>query len=789
MTWRHTIQTCILCLALLASGNSLQARDPEFITKNSEGREFWLCFMKNFRSAGLDVQNRQATLRLQLFITSSYDANVSIDIEEIDYHTTIEVRANTVVPVQIPARAQLRALETAERLAVYIKADTTISVYGLNSRYQTTDTFLGLPTAVLGKEYRAVGYTKLASDLLSAVSIVATEDDTEIEITPTATTSTGRPPGVPFKIRLRKGDVYTVGARWESIGPCDLTGTRIVSNKKVAVFSGHNCAYVPSKVEACNHLVEQLPPVTAWGLHYYVGNLKERSRYTYRVIASENKTRVFENSKLISVLNAGELYESLNTFNSVQITADKPILVAQFAQGFKNGDSVGDPMMILVSPTQQFLNQYRFATPISGDWHHYINVVSPTENIGQLRLNGKRVDSTLFTVLGESRYSLAQIQVPYGTHVIRSEVPFGLYSYGFGYKSDAYDAYGNMAGQSFFELNTLVDSVPPTAEAVMVRDEFSVTFRDDRVMDRGLASIAATNTLSLEAIIPKIEPGTPQVTVKVRPALAGKSGRLVFEAFDVAGNRSRYSICYVFDSRSERYTFTLNDDPLTECIGEETWIVGAYGIITNNYQTASFSSVGDLHGQSDFGASEGVGGGFGLLIGKRVLPDVILNGRLSVSSVGGTLVSPDSTISSVLDTASGTIVPYQEATTLSLSAPYLKLGGAAQWFVQRFFYLMGGVNIAIAIGNSAETQKTVLRPTGWMLPSGTPTMPVGSQSVTTLSTLGLEVFGGLGFSYPVSFHSSLFMEAVYTNRLGSLATDASWKLESFGLNVGLLYRL
>lgn len=781
----------IALLVLLLCITSIQglARDPEYITRNSEGREFWLCFMKNFRSAGSDIQNRQAALRLQLFITSSFDAEVKIEIEEIAYNTTIEVRANTVVPIQIPANAQLRAVETAERLAVHITADTTISVYGLNSRYQTTDTFLGLPISVLGTEYRAIGYTKLASDLLSALSIVATEDDTDVEITPTATTSTGRPAGKPFKVRLRKGDVYTVGARWESIGPCDLTGTRIVATKKIAVFSGHNCAYVPSKVEACNHLVEQLPPVSAWGLHYYIGNLKERSRYTYRVIASENKTRVFENSRLIGVLAAGEFYESLNTFNSVQVTADKPILVAQFAQGFKNGDSVGDPMMILVSPTQQFLKEYRFATPISGDWHHYINVVAPSESIGQLRLNGRRVDSTVFTVLGESRYSIAQIQIPYGTHVIRSEVPFGLYSYGFGYKGDAYDAYGNMAGQSFFELNTLVDSLPPMAEATTSRDEYLVTFRDDRVMDRGLGSVAVASAVSLEAIIPKIEPGTPQVTVKVRPSVAGRSGRIVFEAFDIAGNRSRYSVCYVFDSRSERYTFSLSDDPLVECVGEETWILGAFASIYDSYHTADFNSVGDLRGQSKFGDAEGVGWGLGALIGRRVLPDVIVNGRLFVGSIGGTLRSPDTTVTSVLDTSTGALVPYQEATSLSLSAPYLNIGLAAQWFVQRYFYLLGGANIMFAVGNSAETQKVLLRPTGWLLPSGNKVDDIGSQSVTTLSTLGINLYGGLGFSYPVSFHSSIFMEAQYTRRLGSLATDVSWNLQSFGVNVGMLYRL
>ncbi len=779
-----------LSLLLMVSLTSLtSARDPEYITKNSEGKEFWLCFMKNFRSAGTDVQNRGAALRLQLFITSSFDAKVEIEIEEIGYKSTIEVRANSVVPVQIPARAQLRALETAERLAVHITADTAISVYGLNSRYQTTDAFVGLPISVIGREYRAIGYTKLASDLLSALSIVATENDTEVEITPTATTSTGRPAGKPFKIRLRQGDVYSIGARWESIGQCDLTGTRIVANKKISVFSGHNCAYVPPKVEACNHLIEQLPPVSAWGLHYYVGMLKERSRYTFRVVASENNTRVFENSRLAVVLNAGEFYESLNTQQHVQITADKPVLVAQFAQGFKNGDSVGDPMMILVSPTQQFLNEYRFATPISGDWHHYINVVAPTESIGQIRLNGRRVDSTLFTVLGESRYSIAQVPIPYGTHVIRSEVPFGLYSYGFGFKSDAYDAYGNMAGQSFLELNKLVDTVPPMAEAANVRDDFVVTLRDDRVMDRGLAAVNIVNTVSLEADIPKVEQGAPQVSIRVRPAVSGKSGRLVLEALDVAGNRSQFAVCYVFDSRIERYVFSLSDDPLVQCVGEETWIVGAYGSLANYVHTADFTSIGDLSGQAEFGESEGPGWGFGLLLGRRVLPSVILQARLSVAGVGGKLISPDTTIGTVFDLTSGQFIPYQEATTVALTNSYLRFGGMAQWFLQRFFYITGGLNIAVALGNSAETQREVLRPTGWELPGGGTSQPVGSQSVTTLSTLGFELLGGIGFSYPISFRASAFMETLYTKRFGSMASDVNWTLQSFGINLGLLYRL
>ncbi len=780
----------VLVAAAMMMGTAppLTARDPEFVTKNSEGREFWLCFMKNFRSSE-DRQNKQAALKLQLFLTSSYDAKVRIEIDEIGYDNTIEVKANTVVNVQIPSKAQLRAVETAERLAVHITADTAISVYGLNSRFQTTDTFMGLPVSVIGTSYRAVGYTKLASDLLSAISIVATEDDTDVEITPTANTSTGRPAGKMFKVRLRKGDVYTLGARWESIGQCDLTGTLINANKKIAVFSGHNCAYVPPKVDACNHLVEQLPPVTAWGMHYYLGMLKERSRFTFRVIAANDQTRVFEDSRLVAVLRAGEFYENLNVDRHVQVTADKPILVAQYAQGFKNGDSVGDPMMILVSPTQQFLKEYRFATPINGEWHHYINVVAPTSSINEIRLNGRRIDSTLFEVLGESRYSIAQVPIPFGTHVIRSETPFGLYSYGFGYKGDAYDAYGNMAGQSFFELSTLVDTLAPEADGRMQRDDYYITFRDDRVMDKGLRSIEVLSSYALEASIPKIEQGAPQVTFRVRPSTSGQGGRIVFKATDMADNVSEFTVCYVFDSRSERYVFVLNEGKHVECATEETWIVGAYATFAHDLHEATFLTSGGVSAQGTFqDGGQGLGIGGGVLVGRRILPDVIVNGRLSMYSYGGQLFAPDSTSRTIFDTASNQFIPYQEATTLELSTTYLRIGGTVQWFAQRYFYLTAGLDLTLPMGNTVDLQRIVYRPTYGDTPDGASSSPISTE-ISSLNSIGVDALVGLGLSYPVSFHASVFFEGLYRLRLNSLVSDADWKTRSLGVNVGLLWRL
>lgn len=415
----------------------------------SEGTEFYLCFQRNYRDSRQSQRDTKSELSLELFITSGVDAHVEIDIKELNFRRKITIPAGTVVQVKIDSAAQITGMETIQQRAVHIISDAPVSVYGLNHRFQTTDTFLGLPVSVLGREYRIVGY-RYSEGLMSQFAIVATEDGTEVTITPTALTSANHPPSLPIVVQLKAGEVYQVGANVEAQNLGDLTGSLVTSNKKIAVFSGHQCAYVPNPLIGCNFLAEQLPPVSAWGKDFYVGLLQGRSRHTVRVVASESATSVFENSALVATLNAGEFYENSNVRQNLRITSSKPVIVAQYAQGFSNGDSLGDPMMMLISPTQQFMSEYRFATPISGEWNHYINVVIPTKSISSLWLDDQKVNADVFQQIGSGDYSLATIKIEFGSHNIKAGEAFGLSSYGFGYRSQAYDAYGNIGGQAFF---------------------------------------------------------------------------------------------------------------------------------------------------------------------------------------------------------------------------------------------------------------------------------------------------------------------------------------------------
>lgn len=482
----------------------------EAVKATSEGRDFWVCFQKNSKETepskrnARDAQKNQ--LFLELFITSSEDTKVKVEIEGLLFKQEGRIRGGTVISVKIDTAAQLRSSEIPERMAVHITSEKPVSVYGLSHRFQTTDSFMGLPVEALGKEYRIVSYYKLTEELISQFAVIATEDSTEVAINPNSPTYAGRQAGVPFTVKLRKGDVYQViGASAAKNTPSDLTGSLVQSNKPIAVFSGHNGAYIPSREQGYNHLVEQLPPVSAWGRHYYVGKLFGRTKSTIRVLAAENDTKVFANGQLVAFLAAGDYYEDGNVSEHTQITGDKRIMVAQYSHGFVNSlDSIGDPMMILITPTQQFLKSYRMATPIRGEWRHYVNIVVPREAVSSLRIDGKPVSEQAFTPFGESRYSIAQISLAFGTHTFDCSDPFGLYSYGFGYGQDSYDAYGNMVGQSFLELRPIPDTLAPvmdisytkTATANNVKNE--ETLRQNITQQTNRIKRSAADTLSAE---------------------------------------------------------------------------------------------------------------------------------------------------------------------------------------------------------------------------------------------------------------------------------------------------
>lgn len=783
-----------LILVILFSIIKLQSQDttiqkPTFI-KNPEGREFWLCFLKNFKDDDRKL-SKSNELQLEFFITSDKDANVVIEIKSIGYRNTLFVQGGTIKNVKIDTRAQVRSFDNIEEAqGIHITSDNPITVYGLNRRYQTTDTYLGLPVEVLGTEYRVMSYF-VTDDLLSVAAVIATENNTLVEITPSVQTYSGKKPGETFRVTLNRGDVYQIAGTRAS--KSDLTGTLIRANKKIAVFGGHQCSYVPNvipEIIACNHLAEQLPPVHSWGKHFYIGKFKFRTKYTYRVLAHYPETKVFENTNLVAILKSGQYFEQ-TTDKDVQITADKPVLVAQYSQGFKNGDSIGDPMMLLISPTQQFLRKYRFATPVSGDWEHIVNIVVPTEAIKTIQLNGKPIDTTEFKPFGLSRYSIAYLSVPYGSHIIEGALPFGMYSYGFGKGMDAFDAYGTMGGQSFMEYEITRDVNPPTAEARLISGKYLLLLRDDRPDDTGIKDLKIISNNNILIKEPSIVESMPQLNIEISPQAMSEEGRLSIRVRDVALNESFFTICYVFDEYEGNYKFILNKGLDANCATDLGYIFGLFlkpNILLHN---VSFINSGNLIAKGKFQNSSSSSIDFGLSVAKTLNNNWQISAELNFMNYSGTLSSPDTSFAYVRDINTGDLKKFREQTNLELTAKNIQLVVSANYFLTNLIYAKAGLSFDFILSNEIKYTREILEPSDFVY-SNNKRKIIPNDAPKALSSLRSFVLGfniGSGANYKIYKRFSVYGEISYNHHIMDIINDGNWKINRISMIFGLKYKI
>ncbi len=784
---RLPITLAILLIAIAVPTLVGQVPSSSVELRNSEGREFWLCFQKNYRdwiyNAATDSVEAFFELHLQLFLTAQQDTDVSIEIDGINFRRNVEVRAGSVFNVAIDSAAQVRANDGIERLAVHIVASAPIAVYGLNRRYQTTDTFLALPVSVLGTEYRVMAYEKKASDLLSQVAVVATEDDTELTVTPSVLTAGKHPPGRPYNIYLNRGDVYHFRAAFVRSSNCDLTGTHIRSNKKVAVFSGHNCAYIPSPVSYCNHLVEQMPPLNTWGRQFYIGNLAKRSRSSYRVLATEDETVVFENSRKIAVLDAGEFYETHNLTGNTQITATKPVLVALFSQGSQNGDLLGDPMMILVSPTQQFMRRYRFATPVNGAWRHYVNVVAPRSAVASMRIDDRPVAASSFEPFGKSAYMIARLQVPFGTHIIEGAEPFGLYSYGLGYNDDKSDAYGNMGGQLFSAVPDVVDTLSPLAEQIHNGDSLLVYVREERVHDSGLRSIDTLFSKGISLSLPSIVAGAPQAEFSAVVRQADAFAQAVITATDVAGNTAYFTLCNRRDNQSGEYHLEFVPGISQDCQPASQWYAGAYLHLDLSIHEPDFRQTSKLAAETFYSGADGLSLQAGLQLGRPVAENLNLSLSLQLDTYAGVLLASDSSTSR---TPPPDLLTVQEGYKLDLENEYLGLALAGEYYASERFYLLAGMQISLALSRRVTWRRVILTPDQLQYQeTKSPERLLFDGPLQSINTLRPAAFGGFGLLVPVTTRLRAHAELKYTQHFTDIIDDGSWLQRQVNVLLGL----
>lgn len=408
----------------------------------SSGKEFWVGFMQNAYGA--------QTLRLN--IAAPVGASGTITMPLSGWSTTFSIAANGQSTITVPSTAEHTGSEAVTNKGVLIQSDNDISVTAISFQSFTTDGAQVLPTRSLGTSYRAQAYRGLpgfADFYKSELLIVATEDGTQVTITPSVNTSGGHPAGVPFTINLNTAETYQVQSALASL---DLTGTSVVGTQQngpcrpFAVFSGSMCANVPVACPACDHIFEQMVPTDQWGTAFHTVPFQSINTYTYRILAAQNGTQVSVDGGAPIALNAGQSHEVNAVTTPVCITATAPVSVAQHMEGF-NCAGLGDPSMLELLPDERRSTSAFWSTVVSPQLTgHAISVALPTGNIGQLTIDGAGVGAGLFQAYtGCAGWSCAKIPVSPGVHRIAATGGFIAYATGTGTGESYGFSVGNVA--------------------------------------------------------------------------------------------------------------------------------------------------------------------------------------------------------------------------------------------------------------------------------------------------------------------------------------------------------
>ena len=271
---------------------------------------------------------------------------VPVTVESLRGFTFTGIVTNDeILTVDIPNTFQVFSSAERDKGLLVTAENGSITVYGLNYDTFTSDAFLALPCDRLPVEtYEYYGLTYLGNGI-SQILIVGCEDDSNVQIGSET-------------IVLNRMETYLLESNDE------LSGTRIVSNRPLSVYPGNWCTGIGPG--ACDHITEQVPSTVLWGSNFMSASLAGRiSGDIYRMLASQDSTTVTVNCSTFTQLMSynlevpGSWQEFSTPANSFcSMSSNKPLLVMQFGLGTTEG--VGDPLMMMITPVEQYSNNYVF---------------------------------------------------------------------------------------------------------------------------------------------------------------------------------------------------------------------------------------------------------------------------------------------------------------------------------------------------------------------------------------------------------------------------------------------
>ena len=378
---------------------------------------------------------------LTLLVINEETFSISVTVELLQGHfVTQNISAFTGVEILLPTEITVINSSYSQRhKGIHIQSTGDIEVTALSSKQNSSDAFkiypMLSPDTQSFVEYIyyvvATGSSSGAeSPYWSQILLIGSRDNTTIRISPSQSIK------IPQSLQDTGSNYVTIdmGGLYSGIlhekqsflfGVIggDLTGTKVISDKPLAVFSGHECADFGQGT--CSFIAEQIPPIGYWGREFilapYIAN-------EYIVLASVSNTMLnrtctdgFRNTTTLS--HEGNWYQFSNSA-FCSLTADVPVLVSAITTG-------DHPLMTLVTPVEQYASNVSFK-PYSCATNNSIVLTVYTQLIdtSNILFNGIPLHdngTTLFPGIG---YAFHIVLRDMTRQVINSEFHVGVSFYG-----------------------------------------------------------------------------------------------------------------------------------------------------------------------------------------------------------------------------------------------------------------------------------------------------------------------------------------------------------------------
>jgi gliding motility-associated-like protein len=475
---KGTLSIILLIISFIAPGQD----------KSNRGKEFWLAYGFDYSFFHETPVNNQ---ELILYISAVNACNVTVTITNTSYSQTFAIPANTVnASVIIPKSGANDARTLTDGLQnrnIHIVSTEPVAVYAHVYSTMVSGATMLMPVETYGYTYRSINYYQTTSesspaDWYSWFYVIASEDNTTLNITPSDTTKNGWLPNQTYTITLNKGESYHVFGKAIFDGnPAnaskDMTGSKVVSVAgsdgichPVAMFSGSGGIRL-CKGDGGEFMHQQIFPAQAWGTRYLTyhtinntnTNITETNRNYYRICVLDPTTVVRKNGVIMTGLIKNFFYEHMDSTGGDYFTADKPIMVSQYTPN-KNQcwnfptttpspPSYGDPEMFYLSPIEQGQKSVLFYTSRRSSVDYvYVNIHVPTAAVASLRVDGNPLPSS--QIIPHPNYpsysvALARFTGPAAQHTIVADSAFTATVYGLG----NYESYGYNVGTLINNLN------------------------------------------------------------------------------------------------------------------------------------------------------------------------------------------------------------------------------------------------------------------------------------------------------------------------------------------------